>query len=183
MTTITLIPKKGKDLEQVGSYRPISLLNTDQKILAKSLARKLNPHMAKLVHPDQTGFIPSRHSFHNFRCLFNIMYSPRHPKDDIFILSLDAEKAFDCVEWSYLYVVLEKAGAGFISWVKLLYNNSNATILINWTVSDAFNLYRDTRQGCALSPLLFALALEPLAETIRAHSGIHGYDTEYCWDP
>ncbi len=46
--TITLIPKKGKDLEQVSSYRSVSLLNTDQKVLAKSSAKRFSPHMANL---------------------------------------------------------------------------------------------------------------------------------------
>ena len=100
--TITVIPKKGKDLEQVGSYRPVSLLNTDQKIIAKTLSRRPCLYMAKLVHPDQTGFIPNRHSFNNLRRLFNIMYSTRQLEGDLFILSLDAEKAFDCVEWSHI---------------------------------------------------------------------------------
>lgn len=46
--TVTLIQKKGKDLEQVASYRPLSLSNTDQKILAMSLARRLSPHMVDI---------------------------------------------------------------------------------------------------------------------------------------
>lgn len=179
--TVTLIPKKGKDLEQVGSYRPISLLNSDQKILAKSLAKRLSIHMVKLVHPDQTGFIPTRHSSHNLRRLFNIIYSTRYPNEDLFILSLDAEKAFDCIEWPYLYAVLEKFGIGskFISWVQLLYRNPCARILTNRTLSEPINLFRGTRQGCVLSPLLFALALEPLAETIRKDVNIRGYNTRY----
>lgn len=101
--TVTLIPKNGKDPELVSSYRPISLLNTDQKILAKSLARRLSSHIGKLVHPDQTGFIPARHTSYNLRRIFDIIYSSRDPDKDLVILSLDAEKAFDCVEWSYLY--------------------------------------------------------------------------------
>lgn len=88
--------------------RPVSLLNTDQNILAKSLARTFSPLMAKLVHPDQTRFIPNGHLIHNFRCFFNIMYFPRNPKEDMLILSLDTEKHFDCVEWPYLFAVLEK---------------------------------------------------------------------------
>ena len=100
--TMTLLPKKGKDLEEVGSYRPIALLNLDQKILAKTLARRLNVFMCKMIHPDQTGFIPQRNSFHNFRRLLNIMHSPRLPQKDLIILSLDVEKAFDWVEWAYL---------------------------------------------------------------------------------
>ncbi len=55
--------KKGKDPEEVSSYRPISLLTNDQKILAKALSIRLSSVIDKLVHPDQTGFIPNRHSF------------------------------------------------------------------------------------------------------------------------
>lgn len=53
---ITLIPKKGKKPDEVGRYRPISLLNIDQKLLAKLLANRLNKNVGTLVHPDQTGF-------------------------------------------------------------------------------------------------------------------------------
>ncbi len=75
---ITLIPKIGNDLEEVGSYRPISLLKTDQKILTKTLAKRLSLLIGKLVYPDQTGFIPQRYSYFNLRRLFNVMYSSRH---------------------------------------------------------------------------------------------------------
>lgn len=55
----------------------------------------------------------------------------------------------------------------FIRWVKLLYSNPRASILTNCIISQSFDLHRGTRQGCPLSLLLFALALEPLAATIR----------------
>lgn len=97
------------------------------------------------------------------------------------IISLDTEKAFDQVEWEYLVAVLQKfqLGENFISWIKLLYNNPTARIVINQTLSPKFQLSRGNRQGCALPPLLFALAIEPFAESIRLHPNIHGYNTKY----
>lgn len=146
---ITLIPKKGRDPEKVGSYRPISLLNTDQKILTKILARRLSIHMGKMVHPDQTGFIPKRNLFYNLRRLFNIIHSFKDPKEDLVVLSLDAEKAFDQVEWSYLFALMEKFKMGdkFIAWIKLLYSNPSARILTNQMLSSQFALGRGCKQG------------------------------------
>ncbi|XP_069741131.1 rab GTPase-binding effector protein 1 isoform X9 [Narcine bancroftii] len=54
---ITLIPKKDRDPLKVSSYRSISLLNVDYKIIAKILANRLAKFLPKLIHIDQTGFI------------------------------------------------------------------------------------------------------------------------------
>ena len=175
---ITLIPKKGKDPEDVGGYRPISLLNVDQKILSKILANRLNTFMDKLAYRDQTGFIPGRNSSTNLRRLFDIMYNSDPLQKDLVVASLDAEKAFDQIEWDYLFEVLKRFNLGdtFISWIKLLYNNPTAQILTNGVLSSRFELFRSTRQGCPLSPILFALAIEPLAESIRTDPTIHGVE-------
>lgn len=54
----------------------------------------------------------------------------------------------------------------------MLYDAPAAKIMVNGSTSETFPLGRGTRQGCPLSPLLFALALEPLAETVRSHQGL-----------
>lgn len=130
---ITVILKRGKDPEEVTSYRPISLLSCDQKILAKILTSRLSSLIGKLIHPNQTGFIPN---FFNLRRLFNIMYSQSNKLKDLAVLSLDAEKAFDQLEWPYLFATLRRYDLGeqFEKWLKILYHGPTARIVTNKTL-------------------------------------------------
>lgn len=67
-------------------------------------------------------------------------------------------------------------GPKYISWIRLLYAPPMASVQTNKIRSEYFRLTHSTRQGCSLSLLLFALAIEPLAASLRAskeYSGIH----------
>ncbi len=174
---ITLLPKGGKDLLQCSSYRPISLLNTDYKVLSKILTTRLEKVITQIILPDQTGFIINRHSSSNLRRLLNIVYSSSSHLPEMAI-SLDAEKAFDRVEWQYLFFTLTTFGFddSFISWIKLLYSLPVASVITNGQQSELFSLNRGTRQGCSLSPLLFAIAIEPLAAALRQSNDFLGLE-------
>uniref|UniRef100_A0A671WYV8 Reverse transcriptase domain-containing protein n=1 Tax=Sparus aurata TaxID=8175 RepID=A0A671WYV8_SPAAU len=87
---ISFIRKKGKDDLDPSGYRPISLLNCDQNILAKILSICLSKVIGSIIHMDQSGFIPNRHSSDNIRRLVNLLclvYDSTHPT---ITLSLDA---------------------------------------------------------------------------------------------
>ena len=140
-------------------------MNVDAKILAKALAHSLENIVPTIVSHEQTGFVKGRQLFFNVRTLLNIIYFKTTTTTPEVVISVNAEKAFDRVEWDYLFTVLKKFGLGnvFISWIRLLYTSPQASISTNGIQSSFFTLSRGTRQGCLLSPLLFALAIEPLS--------------------
>ena len=173
---ISLILKKDKDNLNCSSYRPISLLNVDTKILSKVLAHRLEKILPSLISPDQTGFIKNRFSFFNIRRLLNIIYYRAEGNESETVISLDAEKAFDRVRWDFLFYTLTKFGFknNFISWIKVLYSSPLVAVRTNNNLSKYFELQCGTRQGCPLLPLLFALVIEPLAIALRQHTDIIG---------
>uniref|UniRef100_A0A8C1GVL0 Reverse transcriptase domain-containing protein n=1 Tax=Cyprinus carpio TaxID=7962 RepID=A0A8C1GVL0_CYPCA len=166
---ISLLLKKGKEPSECSSYRPISILNADIKLFAKVLASRLEPHLSTLIHVDQTGFIKNRLASDNVRRLLHIIEASNTADFSNGILSLDAEKAFDRLEWHFLWQVLYHMGFGhnFVSMIQTLYNDPTATVLTGIICSKQFPISRGSRQGCPLSPLLFVLSLEPLAQAVR----------------
>lgn len=149
---ISLILIKDKDPSQCSNYRPISLLCSDVKLLAKVLARHLEVVLPTLISTDQTGFIKNRHSFYNIRHLLNILYSFSLNETPELVISMDAEKAFDRVEWHYLFYTLKKFGFPdqFISWIRLLYTSPLACVRTYNNYSEYLSLGHGTRQGCPL---------------------------------
>ena len=139
--SISLLAKKDKDPLLCSSYRPISLLNVDFKILSKVFAKCLESVIPDIISPDQTGFIHSRHSYSNLRKLFNVINLARSKYPEP-VISLDAEKAFDRVKWNHLFFTLRKFGfkEEFIAWVKLLYSSPLASVISNNTESAYFPL-------------------------------------------
>lgn len=175
---ISVIPKEKKDREHCQNYRPISLLNTDYKIYSSILASRIQLFLSDLIDEDQTGFVKGRQTYDNMRRTLHIIDRTHRNKLPVALISLDAEKAFDRVSWDFLYLSLEKLGFNnkSVQCIKSLYQNPSARVRINGSLSESFLLERGTRQGCCLSPSLFAIYIEPLAQLIRQHLLIPGVE-------
>ena len=85
------------------------------------------------------------------------------------IISIDAEKALDKMQHSFMLKTLQKAGieGTYLNIIKATYDKPTANIIINGEKLKAFPLKSGTRQGYPLSPLLFNIVLEVLATSIR----------------
>ena len=167
---------KKKDPTDICNYRPITLLNTDYKLLTKVLALELLDHVSQLIHPDQAGFIPNRSIFDHIRLAKAILNYAEITEEDGAILALDQEKAYDKIRHDYLWKTLEAfhLPQPFIRTIQALYSNAHTKVAINGVFSGTFRVTRGVRQGDPLSCPLFNLAIEPLACRIRADPGIKG---------
>lgn len=103
-TSSILLLKPDKSLIDPTSYWPLSVLQLDIKILAKALARRLNSVIADIVHADQESFMPNKSTAINLRHLYVTMQTPAENIGTRALLSLDANKVFDIVEWRWGYL-------------------------------------------------------------------------------
>lgn len=93
---------------------------------------------------------------------------------------LDAEKAFDRVSWLFLEQTMLTMGfkEEFVTWINLLYKNSKSKIRVNGHCSKFFKVERGVRWGDSLSPILFVMCIECLAEALRQNKHIQGITDE-----
>jgi hypothetical protein len=173
---ITLLPKQDKDLTNIKNWRPISILNSDYKILTKIFANRLKTILPDLIHPDQTGFVLGRQIGENVRIVKDLMDHCRINEIEGILVLLDFEKAFDSVSWDFLDYVLKSFGFEeyFRSWVKIFYTDIYSSVMNNGNISSRFSLGRGIRQGCPISAYLFILCVELLAQRIRSNNLIEG---------
>jgi hypothetical protein len=173
---LTLLPKKDKDHRFIKNWRPLSLLNTDYKILAKALATRLQTSLDVLVNTDQSGGIKGRSTFSNIRSTIDIINFTRENNMPGFLAFIDYEKAFDTVKWPFLFSALKKMNFGsyFVGCIKTLYEDIGTIVSNCGFLSQQFNPKRGIRQGCPISANLFILIVEILACCIRQNKRISG---------
>ena len=174
---LCLIPKKTNPLK-LKNWRPISLLNQDYKILSKLVAERIKPCLHELIDPDQSGFLKGRYIGQNIISILDILHYTENEQIPGGLISIDFEKAFDKLEWSFIRKCLEffHFPDNIKKWINIIYENIQSCVSNNGWQSDYFTLQRGVRQGCPLSPYLFILCAEVLAKSMRDNEEIKGFN-------
>ena len=171
---LNLIPKANKDMRVLKNLRPITLLNTDYKIMEKCIAERMSKVLPSIIHHDQTGFMKGRRIAVNIQKLFDLItYCNDHQIQALF-LSLDFMKCFDMIDFSAIEGSLRYFNFPdyIIRWVNILYSGFTVQVQNNGHFSDIINVQRSVHQGGCCSSYLFLCCAEILAINIRNNKEI-----------
>ena len=162
---IKVLPKKDNAI-RVKDYRPVSLINTDQKFFSHVIANRLKKGLQKLIGEEQIAYLKKR-QIHQAINLTRL--ACERIKNESCVVALDFSKAFDSVDRNYLYNLLKVIGtpANIVKCIEAIYDKTTAVVEVNHHMTKSVEIKRGVRQGCPLSALLFILAIEPLLLDIK----------------
>ena len=95
-----LIPKVN-DPQNLNEYRPISLIDSIYKIVAKVLVRRMKEVLPLIIDERQTAFIEGRHLLRSTLIANEVIHAKRSNKPCL-VFKVDYEKAYDSVSWDFL---------------------------------------------------------------------------------
>ena len=173
VSKIALLPKT-EDRSRIPNFRPISLLNTLYKLVAKIYANRMKPLLHHWILLSQTGFVPNQCILDNLFLAFESIEWALESNQDMSMLLIDFEKAYDRVSWTFLRQTMSKVGFS-VTWIRQVMSLSltaSATIIVNGEQSQPFKLQRYVRQGCPLAPYLFLLTVDVLGQMLQ-HPDCH----------
>lgn len=168
---IVLLFKGGpeRDVRDLASYRPITLLNCDYRLLARVLCARLASPLGSVVDATQTAFLPGRWIGDNVLFhLEEVNYLVETHGEGCVVL-LDFEKAYDRCVRGWIYQVMERMGfpEPTVRWVRLMLAGTQARVSLNGHYTAPFPVRSSVQQGSPLSVLLYNITVQPMAAHLR----------------
>lgn len=166
---ISILYKKG-DRSMPANYRPITLLNTDYRLLAKVMAARLGKALRDVVSVEQTAFLKGRNIGENILLLQLLPQMLKQKGQSAVVAFCDFAKAYDTIDRGFLLKCMEcmGAGSGFIRWVNIMLSDTRACAVVNGHVSKKYVFVAGVRQGCPLAPLLYLFIAQSLQTWLQS---------------
>ncbi|KAJ0744136.1 putative RNA-directed DNA polymerase [Helianthus annuus] len=158
---VALIPKV-KDPQLISEFRPISLVGSIYKIIAKVLANRLKLVISDISSPVQSAFVGGRNILDSPMIVGETVAWAKKSKVKLLVFKVDFAKAYDSLNWKFLLRLMEKMNfpSKWVMWIKGCLASGMGSVLVNGSPSKEFKYKRGLRQGDPLSPFLFILATE-----------------------
>ena len=170
---VTLIHKSGSR-EDLVNYRPITVIISLSGLFSKLLNQRLSliVESHNLLGEIQNGFRKDRQMADNNFILDSILMKSKFLKQNVHLCYVDISKAYDSVNREILWKKLSSLGfsGAFLQCLQSLYTGDSLVSFIDGISTRPIYPKRGLRQGCSLSPLLFALYISDLGSALSASS-------------
>ena len=174
------ISKTG-DLSLVSNHRPISLLNSEDKLFERLVFKYLFNHLRdnNLLSYLQSGFIPGDSSVNQLTFLYNTFCKAINSEKEVRAFFCDISKAFDHVWHAGLIYKLRAAGVmgEILAWFKSFLSNRRQRVVLPDANSDLVFIRAGIPQGSILGPLLFLLYINAIVLNIKSNYRLFADDT------
>ncbi|KAI0530859.1 hypothetical protein KFK09_000407 [Dendrobium nobile] len=168
--TLIVLIAKVKNLLLPSNYCPISLYQTNYKVVATMLVNRLKMCMPKMITEEQMAFIPGRSIFEHCLLAQEILHKFKVSRNrkGMMALKLDMEQAYDSMGWPTLDHVLKWYGfpSGYANLIMECIIDVRFSIIINGRNSKGIMAHSGFHQGCPLSPYLYILCSQLLSNSI-----------------
>ena len=137
---ISLLPKKNNDLGNLNNWRPLTLLNTDYKIVTKTISNRIKKYISNIIENSQTGFIKGRYIGENIRLIQETIEKLEEEEQPVLLLFADFEKAFDSISHDFMFNCLKcfNFGPDIIKCVKCFYNDVKSSVTNSGYMTEFF---------------------------------------------
>ena len=159
----TRLASKVNGIPQVDELRPITLLNTDYKILTKIFVLRLLPILLFIIKSGQLCTVGNKNILFGVNNILSSILYIKQRKMGACMISLDFFKAYDRVMVDFLILVMKKMNFSikFCDWVRMLHVGAKTRFILQF-LTQAINVSFSIRQGDPLAMILYIIYIEPL---------------------
>ena len=172
-----LLPKKQTHL--IDDTRPISVTNTDNRIISKTLIDTILPQVKQALHKAQKGSLSGYQGYDHIHDITTAFYTAHEDVNspNYYNLYVDTKKAFDSIHHQFLVKAVQRLGlpTWVVNVIKCMIHEVAVTPIFGGYTGVWIKITRGVKQGCPASPLFFAIVMDPLLTRLSAVPGVTIY--------